>query len=426
MRITNKIMQSNALSNLNRNKVLADKLNTQLTSEKKITRPSDDPVIAIRSLRLNTSITQINQYYEKNVSDARAWLSATEESVDITLGVITDIYDNCVQGSKGALKPDDRQKILESLKNQRDEVYATGNTDYAGRYLFSGYRTDTPLTFKNATVQKYTITEQLGISSIRDYNYINTGELADVNEANAATIPTMDTDVTSETVHRIQLAYADCDAAGLPKITYYDAAGAEQTIQLTATDVVSVNSKNPNPYTSAQTSATGVTFIPETGELILSDNVYNDLMAVKDNTATEDVNEGEIRITYDKSEWSKNELKPEHYFACESNGVQYNPEYLTNLTKDIDGQIISYDMGLNQTLRVNTIASELYTPQVGRDIDDLISITAETVRMQEVVDTLKGLVDADPDNVALQDRYTAQEKHLTSWIISYREHLKVE
>ena len=45
MRITNKIMQRNNLSNINTNKVLEDKLTSQLSSEKKIIRPSDDPVI---------------------------------------------------------------------------------------------------------------------------------------------------------------------------------------------------------------------------------------------------------------------------------------------------------------------------------------------------------------------------------------------
>ena len=41
-----------------------------MTSQKKISRPSDDPVIAIRALRLRSSLSQINQYYEKNIPDA--------------------------------------------------------------------------------------------------------------------------------------------------------------------------------------------------------------------------------------------------------------------------------------------------------------------------------------------------------------------
>ena len=43
MRITNKIMQRNNLSNINTNKMYKDKLSTQMATQKKINRPSDIP-----------------------------------------------------------------------------------------------------------------------------------------------------------------------------------------------------------------------------------------------------------------------------------------------------------------------------------------------------------------------------------------------
>ena len=62
MRITNKIMQNNSLTNINNNKVQQDKLSTQMETGKKITRPSDDPVIAIRALRLRSTRSEVTQY----------------------------------------------------------------------------------------------------------------------------------------------------------------------------------------------------------------------------------------------------------------------------------------------------------------------------------------------------------------------------
>ena len=67
MRITNKIIQNNSITNINRSKELENKLNTMMSTEKKITKPSDDPVIAIRALRLHTNLAKVTQYYEKNV-----------------------------------------------------------------------------------------------------------------------------------------------------------------------------------------------------------------------------------------------------------------------------------------------------------------------------------------------------------------------
>ena len=59
MRITNKIMQRNNLSNINTNKVYQDKLSTQMSTQKKVSRPSDDPVVSIRALRLRLSLIHI-------------------------------------------------------------------------------------------------------------------------------------------------------------------------------------------------------------------------------------------------------------------------------------------------------------------------------------------------------------------------------
>ena len=46
MRITNNMIMNNAKVNINGNKVAVDAGDTQMTTQKKISRPSDDPVIA--------------------------------------------------------------------------------------------------------------------------------------------------------------------------------------------------------------------------------------------------------------------------------------------------------------------------------------------------------------------------------------------
>ncbi len=411
MRITNKIVQGNSIAGINKNKIAQDKLNTQFFTGKKISRPSDDPVIAIRALRLRTSVTKISQYYERNVPDARSWLGITGDAVANTVEVLEDLYNNCTKGAVDSLKSTDRAKILEDMKALRDEVYSTGNSDYAGRYVFSGYRTDMPLTFKTSTTKTYTITEQLSSKCLEDIDYVNTKDLSKVNSANAETgITTTAQDVKTSNVHRIRLAYEACDKGGLPSISYYDAAGVQQTITVDQNDVISVYSETPNPYLSAENSTNGVTFIPETGELILSDAVYNKLQGVLDKGNTQLVDEGEIRITYKKSEWATNELRPEHYYACESDGVKYNEEFLTNLPTDTKGQVIHYDVGMNQSIRVNTVANEIYTPNVGRDVDELIAITEKVTEMEEIKNNLEKMVAADPDNAGLAERLEAVTK----------------
>ena len=65
MRVTNNMIMSNTKININGNKTNVNTLNNQMTSQKKISRPSDDPVIAIRALRLRSSLSQIISIMKK-------------------------------------------------------------------------------------------------------------------------------------------------------------------------------------------------------------------------------------------------------------------------------------------------------------------------------------------------------------------------
>ncbi|MBO4456415.1 MAG: hypothetical protein J5802_01705 [Butyrivibrio sp.] len=155
MRITNKIMQNNSLYNINNNKTTEDQLNTMMSTGKKITRPSDDPVIAIRSLRLRSNVTQLSQYYEKNAKDAESWLDVTADALSTVTSVLTDAVKQAGKGANKDLTVDDLSTIVTQMEALSKEYYATGNVDYAGRYIFTGYRTDTALTFPATTTADY-------------------------------------------------------------------------------------------------------------------------------------------------------------------------------------------------------------------------------------------------------------------------------
>ena len=407
MRITNKIISQNSITNINNNKVLENKFNTQLATGSKINRPSDDPVVAIRALRLRTNLNQVSQYYTKNIPYAESWLDVTESAVSTVIEIVTDMYSNCTQGAAGFNTADDRSKVLENLKALQEEVYATGDADYAGRYVFSGYRTDTSLTFGVQTDKTYMITEQLTSDSLGELTYVDVADLDTMTEANAEALGTKEQEISTNQVYRLRLAYENCSDAVAPTITYYDTTGAQQTI---TADIMSANDPAQDPYMSAEASASGAVFIPETGELILSKANYDALTAVKDNPATLDVDEGEIRVTYEKTEFAKSDIRPEHYFYCESDGITYNEGYLTGATDDNSNQFISYDVGFNQDVRVNTLASELFSTDLSRDVDDLITSIEDVEAMEKNISVLEDMLKLDPENQELKDRLAAAQK----------------
>ena len=183
-------MQNNSLYNINNNKVLQDKLSTQMSTQKKITRPSDDPVVAIRALRLRTSVSELTQYYEKNAPDAESWLTVTEKALGTGAEVLTDMIKQATKAANKDLGVEDLTIITQQMKILRDEYYSTGNVDYAGRYVFTGYRTDTSLSFtsevEDASVKyDYTsITEPVKIGDFDTVNYTNMSAVDGLNKSN--------------------------------------------------------------------------------------------------------------------------------------------------------------------------------------------------------------------------------------------------
>ena len=406
MRITNKIISQNSITNINNNKILEDKLNTQLATGSKINRPSDDPVVAIRALRLRTNLNQVSQYYTKNIPDAESWLDITESAISTTIEIITDMYSNCTQGAAGFQTPDDRDKILDNLKALQQEVYATGDADYAGRFVFTGYRTDTSLTFGVETEKTYTITEQLTADSLDEITYVDVADLDTMTETNAEGLGTMEQEISTNQVYRMRLAYENCSPDTVPQISFYAADGTLTTFEPA---VISLNDTTQDPYLAVEGMVEAAVYIPETGEIILDENTYKALKAVIDNPAT-GVDEGEIRVTYEKSEFAKSDIRPEHYFYCESDGITYNEGYLTGATDDNSNQFISYDVGFNQDVRVNTLASELFSTDLSRDVDDLINAVEDVKAMEENIGTLEKMIKADPENQELKDRLAAAKK----------------
>lgn len=459
MRITNKIMQNNSLSNINLAKIAEDAKSSQVSSGKKIVRPSDDPIVAIRSLRLRSSVVEITQYYSRNAKDADAWLKTTEDAMQQVTEVITDMITQYNKGANEYLTSEERNIILEQLKGLKNEVYATGDADYAGRYIFTGYRTESSLMFREDTKKTYQITEQFTASDLRTNTYVNTSyedpnapgtywDLRNLKEGNQSSYADVDEDkIDKVDYHRLRLAYNNCDeVAGdkIPVIEYKNKDGDVVRIDGSGRTVAGAadpagsaiqcvkSTEVPSPYLTITQNPNQVIYLYDTGELLLGDAVYKEMSDIVDDPLTSDENEGEIRVSYEKTEFKEGDLKPEHYFYCIAAGddnvlnttlgdkpatstddIVYNPKYLQH---GYERQVIEYDVGYNQRLQVNTIAEECFNPDVNREVDDMIQALEQMQKTEDVVNTLKRLLKEETNETkqsTLQKQLDAANKALT-------------
>ncbi len=516
MRITTKMMQNTSLRNLNINKARQEMLTNQMSTGKNITRPSDDPVIAIRALKLNSSLDKIDQYYKKNAADAASWLELTDAAIATVNGILSnDIKANINQICNSYMNVKDREAVILSLTNAVKEIYSTGNADSAGRSLFTGYRTDMPLTMKSDKFEKNVITEQLTNAAIDKKTFVKTGNLKSINEGNFMSKDTTEYKVSTDDIYRIRLAYGEVDievaerdkdgkptkyesnidigfmsdakvqgnsaqiSTGsvsayvsvdvnkVPAEAVFNVNGQEyrmvkgETIDSTTTlpggatnslptgvtlsyeedgtfkiintnmvpnetasigsnitkdssgkSVVTFDEKfktslaisnyypsgsDDNAYLSVvgENNADKITYIADTGELLLGENIKKRLSELPSDT--------ELRVTYEKSNWKENDLDPVHYFYTErttksSSGkdktIKYNENFLVDPSAN-GKQIIEYDVGNNQSLRVNTTADEVFTHDIGRDMEEVVEMLKEYGSLEESLNTVESMIKSE-------------------------------
>lgn len=142
MRITNNMLINNMTNYIGNNLQRMDKYQYQLATGKKIQVPSDDPVVAARALKLRTDVSELEQY-KKNATDAQSWLDITDETLSQIGDILQRTRELTVQASNSPNAQDDTQKIGEEIKQLRQQLIHLGNSTYSGRYIFSGYKTDT-------------------------------------------------------------------------------------------------------------------------------------------------------------------------------------------------------------------------------------------------------------------------------------------
>ncbi len=145
MRVTQSMLSNNMLRNLTTSYSKMGKLNDQLTTGKKVNRPSDDPVVAMRGLSYRMQVDKVSQY-QRNIGEVNNWLDSTDDAMDKVGQTLQRTKELVTKAANdGALNPTDQKKIQAEIEQLREQVRDIANTKVGDKYIFSGTKTDTPL-----------------------------------------------------------------------------------------------------------------------------------------------------------------------------------------------------------------------------------------------------------------------------------------
>jgi flagellar hook-associated protein 3 FlgL len=443
------IMRNN-MNNINKTKEQVDKLSNQMTTQKKISKASEDPVIAIRSLRLRTTLSETTQYLDNNITDATSWLQSTETAVTNLVTTLEDIKTQCTQASQDSYSTSNRSIILSSLKELREQIYSEANADLNGRTLFTGYKTNKELTFLTDDPDiQYNITQTFSADDISTKRYYS-GKVDVPNVIDESQpIPVPD-EVTN---NRLRLDYdsldsfssfsisvdlgKDDDGNSQTLVISSDATGAtasasiitedkkgnlvDQVDSVTAVD--DTNTTNVDATVSDKANAlldlnldikqmsyseweendfavgdNEILLIADTGEIAIGSDASIQLKS----------NDAQISVNYDKTGFEAGELRPEYYYDC----TEYIPsENKTNEYTKTE-QHIKYTISNNTTFEVNLEASEFMTADIGRDVDELIAAVQAASDADDKVSKIEAMIEeaGDDGNTSYLNRLLEQAK----------------
>ena len=139
MRITNSITTSNFSAGIKSQRNLLATLQEQLTSNKRINRPSDDPSGAETVLNLKTSQTEIAQF-QRNAESSYQRLVAGDDTLSHYESLLSRVRTLVSQGLSDTTPQTAKNSIATELGILHQSILNVANTKYDNNYLFGGTR----------------------------------------------------------------------------------------------------------------------------------------------------------------------------------------------------------------------------------------------------------------------------------------------
>jgi flagellar hook-associated protein 3 FlgL len=141
MRITQRALAVNSLRGLNSNLAAVNRLQSQMTSGKKISKPSDDPTGTNASLIARQSVAG-NAQQARNIADGKTFLDASDSALQNMLDQVRRVRDLTVQAlNTGASSTASDQAIATEVTGVRQSLIGQANQVVQGVPIFGGVTT---------------------------------------------------------------------------------------------------------------------------------------------------------------------------------------------------------------------------------------------------------------------------------------------
>lgn len=359
------------LGNIQRNQHSVNRLMNQMATQRLISNPSENPLIATRALRFENTRNQIEQH-QRNVSQAQAWTEITEQAVSDLVDVMHRI-EELLNRADGIETVSDKQIFATEINAMIEEKMSIMNKSFAGRYIFSGLRTDQPpfFTRDQPDLQFHNMTKTFS------RNDMETSYMLDRSPFFAD-----GSDPTTVQIHRLRLPFG----------------GEAGSVMINGTAIPSIGGigDTPGRLPNGEIDLSGLTpgeiyHDPETGTLLVVaqdstvtppvtlPNPFNAFFDTPNGTAFAGAsvpaghrdgvtNLGELTVHFDQNGFSRGDMNPLVFFTVTdmTGTAATNPNH--GLQFNMDNQDIEFEFGINTRINMNLLAKNLVTPNMFADL----------------------------------------------------------
>jgi flagellin-like hook-associated protein FlgL len=188
VRVTQNMLSSSVMSNLNRKAQELLDIQSQLSSGKRISKPSDDPVGTASAIRMRSQLSQTTQF-QRNIESGETQITSSDGVFDDMSSLLIRAQELAISQANVTADVSTRTAVAEEIDALINQYVDLLNTKVGNRYIFAGFE----------TTEAPFIQSETGITYIGDSGEMNieidNGTTVNTNVAGSTLVPSLDDDL---------------------------------------------------------------------------------------------------------------------------------------------------------------------------------------------------------------------------------------
>ncbi len=137
MRISNRYIANHVVTAIQSNLSLLARSQEQISTSKKLLRPSDNPNVLSQDLSIKNTLSY-NEQYTKNINDGLSYLNMNDTAMGTIGNILSKANEYTIQAANDTYNAEDRQSIAKQIDKMIDQVVDLANSSVGDKYIYAG------------------------------------------------------------------------------------------------------------------------------------------------------------------------------------------------------------------------------------------------------------------------------------------------